>query len=137
MNRDGIKIAWKIDRKTASPRSVTKRKPFTGSKTGWRAAKRLGFQQRLSFYGRVILSYALRAGHIVTGCFGTVFAPALIRFPVMPELPNLRDFPNPDSIQRVSPVRMAHLVFRLIYPFGRAERFNHALGANGLGFSVA
>ena len=118
MNRDGIKIALKIDRKTASARSVTKKK-FNGSKTGWRAAKRLGFQQRLSFYGRVILSYALRARHIVTGCFGTIFAPALTQFSVMPELPNLRDFPNPDSIERFLPYSMAHLVFPLIYPFGQ------------------
>jgi len=103
MNRDGIKIAWKIDRKAASARSVPKENHFTGSKTGWRAAKRLGFRRRLSFYGRVILSYALRARHIVTGCFGTIFAPALTQFSVMPELPNLRDFPNPDSIERVSP----------------------------------
>lgn len=120
MNRDGIKIAWKIDCKTASARSLQK-KPFTGSKTGWRAAKRLGFQQRLSFYGRVILSYALRASHIVTGCFGTVFAPALTQFPVMPELPNLGTSQTRIRYNAFLPYSMAHLVFPLIYPFAQGR----------------
>jgi hypothetical protein len=71
MNRDGIKITSKIDRKTASARSLTK-KTLHGVKE---LLRRLGLQQRLSSYGRVILSYALRASHIVTGCLGT-FSPS-------------------------------------------------------------
>jgi hypothetical protein len=34
MNCDGIKIAWKIDRKAASARSVTKENPSRGQRPG-------------------------------------------------------------------------------------------------------
>jgi hypothetical protein len=50
------------------------------------SCKAAGIPTALSFYDRAILSYALRASHIVTGCFGTVFAPALTQCSVMPEL---------------------------------------------------
>ena len=92
MNRDGIKIAWKIDRKAASARSVTKENPSRG-KDRVASCKAAGIPTTLSFYGRAILSYALRASHIVTGCFGTVFAPALTQCSVMPELP--KGLPKP------------------------------------------
>ena len=118
MNRECIKMPGRSIAKPP-PQGRYKRKPFTGSKTGWRAAKRLGFQQRLSFYGRVILSSALRASHIVTGCFGTVFAPALTQFPVMPELPNLGTSQTRIRYNAFLPYSMAHLVFPLIYPFGQ------------------
>lgn len=120
MNRDGIKIAWKIDRKTASARSLQK-KTLHGVKDRVASCKAAGIPAAVELLWSCYFILRSAASHIVTGCFGTVFAPALTQFPVMPELPNLGTSQTRIRYNAFLPYSMAHLVFPLIYPFGQGR----------------
>jgi hypothetical protein len=120
MNRDGIKMAWKIDRKTASARSLQK-KTLHGVKDRVASCKAAGIPAAVELLWSCYFILRSAGQPHCYRMLGTVFAPALTQFPVMPELPNLGTSQTRIRYNAFLPYSMSHLVFPLIYPFGQGR----------------